>query len=194
MNVMDCIKEYIGQAENKMPILTDDIFAYVQKRFPNVQKAMVNKYIARYTEKTPTLVRHKKGIYYKAVVTPFGTTGINYTELIKRVYLENGDEVIGYETGPSYMNKIGLTTQMPQYTYLATEKSRTTIVDDKSGLYLLRPVIDITNENYRYLQFLDILENRMGATIEAANYYDILRGCIRRYNFSFERMIGYSKY
>ena len=92
------------------------------------------------------------------------------------------------------MNKIGLTTQMPQYTYLATEKSRTTIVDDKSGLYLLKPVIDITNENYRYLQFLDVLENRMGATIEAVNYYEILRGCIERYKLSFERLIGYAKY
>ncbi len=123
MNTMDYIKEYIGQAESKIPILTDDVYRYVEKYFPNVKKNIINKYIARYAEENPTLVRYAKGVYFKTVITPFGSTGINYSELIKRVYLQDGENVIGYETGPSYMNKIGLTTQMPQYTYLATGKN-----------------------------------------------------------------------
>ncbi len=194
MNTMDYIKEYIGQAESKIPILTDDVYRYVEKHFPNVKRNIINKYIARYAEENPTLVRYAKGVYFKTVITPFGATGINYSELIKRVYLQDGENVIGYETGPSYMNKIGLTTQMPQYTYLATGKNRARILEDTSGLFFVKPIIEITKENYRYLQFLDVLENRMNVQIEAVNYCEILRKVIEKYNLSFERLIGYAKF
>ncbi|UKI14062.1 MAG: hypothetical protein L6V85_08120 [Clostridiales bacterium] len=82
-------------------------------------------------------MRYQKGIYYKTVHTPFGVAGIDTTELIKRTYLVNGDDVIGYESGPSYMNKIGLTTQMPNMTYIVTTRTRYTTEDKKTEYILL---------------------------------------------------------
>ena len=194
MNVMDCIREYVEQTELRVPILTNDIYEYVRLRFPNIQKNVLNEYIVRYGKINPNFVRHKKGVYYRTENTPFGKAGIKYPELIKRAYLQDGSEIIGYETGPSFMNKIGLTTQMPHYTYLATERIKKSHIDKKSGICLVKPVVNVTNENYRYLQFLDMLENRMNVAIEAENYQELLRDHITRFDLSFEGLIGYARF
>lgn len=150
--------------------------------------------LQRYEKRNPDFVRYQKGVYYKTVHTPFGVAGIDTTELIKRTYLVNGDEVIGYESGPSYMNKIGLTTQMPNMTYIVTTRTRYTTEDKKDGIYLIKPVIQINRDNYRYLQLLDMLDNKMKVKIEADNYQEILRKQIGTFGLSFERLIGYAKY
>ena len=194
MGVMDYIREYVEQTELRVPILTSDIYEYVRLRVPNVQKNVLNEYIIRYSKVNPNFIRHKKGVYYRTEDTPFGKAGIKYPELIKRAYLQDGNEIIGYETGPSFMNKIGLTTQMPNYTYLATERIKKSYVDKERGICLIKPVVNITNENYRYLQFLDMLENRMNVTIENENYREILRNHIIRFDLSFESLIGYARF
>ena len=102
-----------------------------------------------------------------------------------------GDRVIGYETGPSYMNKMGLTTQMSADTFLATDRTKGV---EENGIVIVKPVIRINNENYRYLQFLDMLDNRMKVKIEADNYRDILRGYIDAHNLNFERLMFYARY
>lgn len=124
MTVIDCIGKYVDQAKARVPIFTNEIYNYVEQKLPNVKKNLFNEYIIRYAKANPTFVRHKRGIYYKTVVTPFGKAGISYPDLIKKVYLTNGDNVIGYESGPSYMNKIGLTTQIPSHTYIVTERTK----------------------------------------------------------------------
>ncbi len=194
MTVMDYIVEYINGKEKRVPIFTNDIYKYVDKRVPNIQKAILNEYVVRYAKTNPDFVRYQKGVYYKTVETPFGKAGIRYAELIKRVYIDDGENVFGYETGPSYMNKIGLTTQIPACTYLATGKQKATFSNEDENLCLIKPVIEINNDNYRYLQFLDILDNKMKVNIEAENYLEILRKHIDEYFLSFEKLLGYATY
>ncbi len=194
MTIMECIGEYIGKMEMRVPIFSNDIYGYVAKRIPAVQKGVVNAYIVRYEKANPDFVRYHKGVYYRTIITPFGKAGIRYTELIKRTYMEDGDNVIGYETGPSYMNKLGLTTQMPACTYLATEKERTVFSREDTNLLLWRPVTQVNRENYRYLQFLDILDNRQKVKIESENYREILRKYIEDYALSFEKLLWYARY
>ena len=193
MTVIDCIGEYVDQAKERIPIFTNEIYNYVKQKLPNVKKNLFNEYITRYAKANPKFVRHKKGIYYKTVVTPFGIAGISYPDLIKKVYLTNGDNVIGYESGPSYMNKIGLTTQIPSYTYIVTERAKYAVLDESDKILLLKPVIKVNNENYRYLQFLDMLDNKMKIKIEAKNPNLILRGYIDRYGLNFERLLGFAR-
>lgn len=194
MTVLDCIGEYVNGIDYRVPIFTNDIYGYVIDRIPGTKRAVLNEYIARYAKSNPEFVRHQKGIYYKTVVTPFGKAGISYTELVKRVYLIDGGEVVGYETGPSFMNKIGLTTQVPTHTYLATERARVTVVDCTDRLLLLKPIIKVTKGNYRYLQLLDMLDNRMKVRIEAENYREILRQHIDTYQLNFENLLRYARY
>ena len=194
MGIMEYIVKYVDTAEMRVPIFTVDIFEYVEKHIPGVRKDIVNAYITRYAKSNPAFVRYQKGIYFKTVTTPFGKAPINYTELVRRTYISDGDEVFGYETGPSYMNKIGLTTQMSAQTYIATERTRATIVQGDKNIQLLAPITDITKSNYRYLQFLDILDNRMKIAIEADNVHEILRAYIDKYRLNFETLLYYANY
>lgn len=194
MTVMQYIDEFVRKAELRVPLYTNEIYEYVKTKLPDTDKATFNMTLQRFEKRNPDFVRYQKGVYYKTVHTPFGVAGIDTTELIKRTYLVNGDEVIGYESGPSYMNKIGLTTQMPNMTYIVTTRTRYTTEDKKDGIYLIKPVIQINRDNYRYLQLLDMLDNKMKVKIEADNYQDILRKQIGTFGLSFERLIGYAKY
>ena len=194
MSIMDCIEQYIKNAKLRDPIFTTDIFEYINENIPGVRKGVINAYITRYAASHPDFIRYQKGIYYKTVTTPFGVATINYTELIKRTYIGNGNEIYGYETGPSLMNKLGLTTQMPNQTYIATERARAVVVDGGDNLQLLTPVTDITKENYRYLQFLDILDNKMKIKFEAENMQDILRAYIENHGLNFEYMLYYATF
>lgn len=194
MNLMDCIRNYIRSVEIRVPIFTDDIRKYVAERIPNVKNNVLNEYITRYAKSDPTFIRYQKGVYYKTAITPFGEAGINYKELIRRVYLSDGDEVFGYETGPSLMNRLGLTTQMPTCTYIATDNFRSVVTSGKDNILLVKPVIDITKENYRYLQLLDLLDNKMKINFEAENYREILREMVDRHCLSFELLLYYARY
>lgn len=193
MTVMKCISEYVSSIAYCVPIFTTDIYKYVEKHIPGVKKGVLNEYIVRYAKSNSEFIRYQKGIYYKTTITPFGKAEISYTELVKRVYLSDGDEVFGYETGPSFMNKIGLTTQMPTHTYLATQRARSVAVD-KDKLFLLKPMTKVTKENFRYLQFLDLLDNHMNIKIEAENYSEILRNYIDTYRLDFEKLLSYAKF
>ena len=196
MKIMECIDKYIREKDDRVPIFTNDIYNYVVTCIPDVRKDVFNEYLIRYAKRNTFFVRYQKGIYYKTVVTPFGNAGINYTELVKRIYLFDGNEVFGYETGPSLMNKIGLTTQMPTCTYIATEHNRVAITEHGEHIRLLKPIVGITRENYRYLQFLDMLDNRMKVQIEVEDdkYKNILRNYIEVYGLNFELLLHFGQY
>lgn len=78
--------------------------------------------------------------------------------------------------------------------YEINGKNKKVLCRKKRGICLIKPVVNITNENYRYLQFLDILENRMNVTIENENYREVLRNHILRFDLSFEGLIGYARF
>lgn len=193
MTIMQCIDDYVNKAVARIPIYTNEIYDYVCSKLPNTEKATFNMTLQRYAKKRDDFLRYQKGIYYKTFQTPFGTAGIDMMALIRKTYLLKGNEVIGYESGPSYMNKLGLTTQMPKLTYIVTQKARFN-TEKTDELFLVKPTVKITDENYRYLQFLDVLDNKMQVPIEAVNYKEILRKQIGAYNLSFEKLIGYAKY
>ncbi len=194
MTIAECIDEFIRKAKLRTPLYTNDIYEYVKSALPDTDKATFNMTLQRYEGRAPDFVRYQKGIYYKTARTPFGIMGIDTIELIKRKYLVDGDDIIGYESGPSYMNKIGLTTQMPNMTYIVTMRTRYMMEDKKNHVCLIKPTIQITWGNYRYLQLLDMLNNKMKVSIEADNCWEILRKQIDMFDLSFERLIGYAKY
>ena len=78
-----------------------------------------------------------------------------------------GDEIIGYETGLSFMNKIGLTTLVPKKREIATNAYRKNIND--RYIIVRKPVITVNASNFRYLQFLDVIRNLPEAPVDAEN-------------------------
>ena len=192
MTITERIGEYVARQDERVPIFADDIFAHVAAGMPGIRRDKFNTYLARYALAHPGFVRFQKGIYFKSVPTPFGYAGIKYDELIRRVYISDGKSVYGYETGPSLMNKLGLTTQLPAHTYIATEKVHFS-VDGGRSLVLTRPVTAVRGDNFRYLQLLDILENRFNVRFDAVDAENILREFIKRHNLEFETLLYHAR-
>ena len=194
MTLGNCIDEFIKKAPLSEPITTDEIYEYILSKIPNANKASFNASMQKYERNSPSLARFQKGIYYKKIDSPFGDSGIDIAEMVRRTYVVDGDEVIGYERGPSFMNKVGLTTQVPALTYLATMKTRYARTDPRYFLSLSKPVTQVNKENCRYLQFLDLVENKEKVNVEASNALDIMKELIKRYDLSFSKLVYFARF
>ena len=190
--IMDLINEYINNVNNGYPIFTSDIHEYVSKRIIDCNPLVINEYINRYEKNNTNFVRYKKGIYYKCTETFFGKTKIKQGELIKRLYLEDENEIYGYETGPSFIYRMGLTTQVPKYTYFATNKNR--LDKCNNTIELVKPMVKITKHNFKYLQILDVISNKYNVPFEVDNPNEIIRNVIVNNNLGFEELLYYATF
>lgn len=191
MTLIERIGEYVDEIAPGQPILAGDIYTHVAKA-GFTQRDVFNEYLTRYLDTHPDFLRYRRGIYYKTVQTPFGRTGIGIAALVERIYVKDNGERFGYETGPSLMHKLGLTTMMPGATYIATERMRYKILGQNDGYILVKPVTEVTQDNYRYLQLLDILDNRYEVEFDVADENAILRAFIDDHKLDFERLVYYA--
>ncbi len=124
-------------------------------------KELVNVNLPRIAEACK-LVRFRKGIYYRAEDTVFGRAKLNPILVNRDRYLVRNGQVIGYETGATFLNQLGLTTQIPRYRRYATNqfKYRGSRTDKKLQLTIQKPKTVVNQENYQYLQLLDAIENK----------------------------------
>ena len=100
--------------------------------------------------------------------------------------------VYGYITGPSLANKIGLTTQLPKDEYIVTNNNR--IVSDIDNIKLSKPVVEVTKDNYKILQVLDLLLNKNNVNYDCDNPNKVIYDYIIDNNIKFEGLLYYSKY
>lgn len=98
----------------------------------------------------------------------------------------------GYITGAKLYNILGLTTLVPNVTDIVTNECKYhKQYDEMLRTNLIKPKIQITNENYRYLQFIDLLENKDDIHIENENINDIFYDYIKKFALDFEKIIKY---
>lgn len=105
------------------------------------------------------LERYDNGIYY---IPKFGgLLGKSYLDpylVIMRKYVRNNSETYGYVTGISFVNQLGLTTQMPGTIEIVTNKESTngrTIMVGNQKVRIKKSAINISNQNAELLQLLD---------------------------------------
>lgn len=191
-DIKSLITEYVDSVDTGIPIFTNDIHKFVHSKIENANPFVINEYINRHEKNDDNFIRHQKGIYYKSEPTAFGMTKIKRGHLISRLYLKDGDDVIGYETGPSLINRMGLTTQVPRDAYYATNNYRTT--RKMESVVILKPIIKVTKENYKYLQILDVLKNQYQIYFEVDNVDEIIRLIMRANDLSFETLLFYATF
>ena len=191
MNIMDLIDRYVNNYEIGAPIYSNNICEFVLTCY-YTKANVITEYINRYEEKHEDFIRYRKGIYYRAVKTPFGYSNINYNRLITDLYLNDNNNVYGYITGPSLANKIGLTTQLPKDEYIVTNNNR--IVSDIDNIKLSKPVVEVTKDNYKILQVLDLLLNKNNVNYDCDNPNKLIYDYIIDNNIKFEGLLYYSKY
>jgi hypothetical protein len=190
------IADYIFHSPFNIPIYTEDIAFNLAGHF-NIEvgqaKALVNVNLPRIADNYD-LVRYQKGIYYRAQNTPFGKTKLNPALINRDRYTQKGGVVTGYETGASFLNQIGLTTQIPKYKKYATNAFNQFGGKENKKLMVIiqKPRTHITEDNYLYLQLLDAITNKDKVTFDVPQPEKIILDYINARKLDFIKLVGYA--
>lgn len=185
------IQDLILEKEIRKPIYISYLINCVTKEYDlTLEKATaaVSVALKRIMDANaiPELRFYKKGIYYRSVSTPFGDVGIDKEQLIKDKYLYDDNS---YEGGLNLLNKLGLTTQMPNKRVLVTNKADNHFDADKElDVVVHSPKTVINKENKRYLMVLDILEQINDAPIDIEDPYRLIRDYINQLGLDYSKL------
>ena len=112
--------------------------------------------------KTGNLVKFDTGIYY--IPKPdrlLKRAYLDTTKVIIRKYITDGREIYGYFTGLSAANQLALTTQVPVQLEICSNressKGRTLMIGNRT-IRVKRAKTEVTSNNYKILQLLDLLQ------------------------------------
>ena len=102
--------------------------------------------------------RFSKGVFYRPKQGVLGEVHPADDEKI-RLYLYEGEKRVGYITGLSLYNRMGLTTQLPKTVTIATEKARQKKKLGNIDLKLIPSKAPVSGPNKTYLEVLDALSD-----------------------------------
>ena len=134
------------------PILLEEI------SFNGFSKSWINKQLAKYVE-TGELIRFDKGVYYVPKKTSLGPSKLNPQKVIERKYINNKD---GYYSGASFLNQLGLSTQVPNVIeiYTNNESAKVREINVGSIKVLLRKArTTINSSNVAVQSFLELMNS-----------------------------------
>lgn len=154
----DIILEYIKtNYDSKTPIFVNDIY----KAFSEVSEGTIISLIKRFSD-TGVLEKVDNGAYaLPNKESVLGKATVYVSDVIESKYIRNEKgERIGYISGINFSNQIGLTSQTASvntiYSNNVSNKKRMTILKN-SRLIVNAPRVEITDDNYKLLQILDLL-------------------------------------
>lgn len=187
--ILDLVKAY----RTGEPIITADlanklaqVFGLPRDKAVAAVGVCMNRIMERQT--VENLRRFEKGIYYLTKQTVFGEAKIDQEKLIELKFMYPD---IGYETGPMFLHKLGLTTLIPNERQIATNKAKdNTRMDKRFNVVLKKPRVGIDAENKRYLQFLDTLDVMDKAPVDANDPYQILNHFVQQYHLQYDEMLA----
>ncbi len=109
------------------------------------------------------IMRYDAGIYYLQGVSRLkGGVSLSANEVAKYKYISRNGQIIGYYSGYTFANQIGITLQVPFTIEIvsnhASAKCRRVNVRSQK-IMLRKPRTEVTKENCRILQLLDLLKD-----------------------------------
>jgi hypothetical protein len=116
------------------------------------------------------IAKLSKGKYYKPENTPFGKLQPSQAQIVKDLLEENG-KILGYLTGYSIYNQLGLTTQVSNTIQIGKNEIRSAFKRERYSISFIKQKNTITKENIPLLQILDAIryiKNIPDAKIEAS--------------------------
>lgn len=149
------------------------LMEYINKNFKNAEPIFLNELPCKSLDSLRQemkkltdegkLIRLYNGVYYKPYRTILGTEGkISIDSFIEKKYIKVDNQLSGYISGLSLYNKYGFTTQIPSVIEVVSNKATTKqrkLVIDGYRIIIYRPVVEITNDNIKELEFLDLMTN-----------------------------------
>jgi hypothetical protein len=131
-------------------VFTPNDFGVEASKQPTVNRILNNMVAAG------KICRLSKGRFYKPRITQFGELQPDTYQIVKDLIEKNG-KTIGYITGYSAFNQLGLTTQVPATLQIGRAKEKNPI---KRGVYrisFIKQLNTITKANTPLLRLLDCL-------------------------------------
>ncbi len=168
------------------PIFISDI------KFKNYSKPWIDKEIASLCS-SGKIIRFERGIYYIPTDTIFGKTLLDPNKVIEKKYIFKNGEIIGFYSGLTALNNLGLTTQVPNVIEICTNNEATKVRDIKIGgqkIIIRKSKIKITNDNFNTIQLLDIMN------YVPNNFFDkerksIIKKWVKKKNITRESVLEY---
>ena len=108
--------------------------------------------------------------YYKPEKTPFGNLQPNQAQVVKDLLEDNG-KLVGYLTGYSIYNQLGLTTQVSNTIQIGKNEIRPSFKRERYTISFVKQRNTITKENIPLFQILDAMryiKKIPDATLEAS--------------------------
>lgn len=197
MNYNEVLLNYIDKYPYDEPIFIEDIKKYFQEELGTINETLLKTlyvYINRLVKENK-LVQYLKGIYYKPLKGTFGNKKLNINKVIDKKYITSSDGIKGYYSGAYLFNKLGLTTLLPKDILIVTNEcpNNNDYKNKKLGIIIRKPKIEVTTENYKYLQLLDILNNRDNIKIETDSEREIIYSFINDNNLDVAKIFEYAR-
>ncbi|WP_373213457.1 DUF6088 family protein [Ruminococcus sp. 5_1_39BFAA] len=149
--------EYLkGTYGENVPIFVSDI------EYADMSENNIRQQIKKLTD-TGLLKRYDTGIYFIPKKSIFKSgTQLSMKTVIEKKYLQERNQRCGYISGVAFANQLGITTQVPMACEVVTNKAtndyrETTLA--KSRVIIRRPKVPVNEQNYRILQFLDLVKD-----------------------------------
>jgi hypothetical protein len=98
-----------------------------------------------------------KGKYFKPEKTPFGILLPSQEQIVKDLLDEDG-KTVGYLTGYSIYNKLGLTTQVSNIIQIGKNQTRPKFKRERYSISFVKQKNTITKKNVPLLQILDSIK------------------------------------
>ena len=136
------------------------------------------------------LERYDNGIYY--IPKQGGLLGKSYLDpflVIMRKYVRSKTETFGYVTGISFVNQLGLTTQMPAIIEIVTNREATngrTVTVGNQEVRIKKAAVEVSDNNAELLQLLDGIGQSEKLTME--DTIDTMRSYVKKKRFTKEQL------
>ncbi len=149
MKVSDIVINKINRLKTGY-VFTYDVFNLPVNKTDALKKAL-SRLVA-----SGKIIRLSKGQFYKPERSEFGLLRPPEYQVVKDL-LEKDNKIIGYITGVSVYNKLGLTTQVSNTILIGTNVNRKPRKRGKYSIRFIKQKNTITNENINKLQILDAI-------------------------------------
>ena len=131
------------------------------------------------------LERYDNGIYY--IPKQGGLLGKSYLDpflVIMRKYVRSKTETFGYVTGISFVNQLGLTTQMPAIIEIVTNREAT-----NQKVRIKKAAVEVSDNNAELLQLLDgIGQSEKYTELTMEDTIDTMRSYVKKKRFTKEQL------
>jgi hypothetical protein len=158
LSLIKKIYEFIKNNYNdNQPFLLKELYS----QFPEIKEGTIRESIRRLVNEEKIL-KAKNGVY--ELPNPnriLKSHVVNISNIVEQSYLKDKDNnVIGYRSGINFANRLGLTSQTASVEVVysnAVSNRKREIKLNKSRLIINAPRVEVSNQNYKLLQILDLL-------------------------------------